>query len=173
MPEKILIIGNCGSGKSTLARKIHQHSGLELIHLDQHYHRPGWTEPEVEVWREQVRELVQRPNWIMDGNYGGTFDLRFPEADMVILLEVPVIVSLWRVVKRVVRYHGKVRPDMPERCPERFSLSFLWYVAHYKFSRKPGILQRLKNLKSHQDVDRVRNKRQHDALLQRFANKVG
>jgi hypothetical protein len=34
--------------------------------------RPGWQEPPDDEWYAQVEELIARPCWIMDGNYGGS-----------------------------------------------------------------------------------------------------
>jgi adenylate kinase family enzyme len=46
--KKVLVIGCCGAGKSTFSRKLHHIINLELIHLDQYYHKPNWEEPEKE-----------------------------------------------------------------------------------------------------------------------------
>lgn len=77
-----MIIGCCGAGKSTLARKLHAVAGLELIHLDRQYWKSGWIETEPEEWGEKVAGLVAKPNWIIDGNYGGTMDIRIKRADL-------------------------------------------------------------------------------------------
>jgi adenylate kinase family enzyme len=47
-----------------------------VIHLDQHYWRSGWQEPEPQEWREQVEALIAQPRWIMDGNYGQSLPRR-------------------------------------------------------------------------------------------------
>ena len=123
--KKILVIGCCGAGKSTFSTKLQSALNLELIHLDQYYHKPNWEEPEKEQWEGIVNNLVQKPTWIMDGNYKGTFDIRFKEADTIIYLDYSTLKCLWRVIKRIVKYHGTVRPDMPKGCEERFDLEFL------------------------------------------------
>lgn len=169
--KKVLIIGNCGSGKSTLARLIHAETGLELIHLDQHHWQAGWVELAPEVWREQVKQLIRKDQWIMDGNFGGTFDLRFPVADTVIFLDLPVRICLWRVIKRVVRHHGRVRPDMPEGCPERFSWSFLHYVAVFRITRRASILQKLKGLRADQQAVHLKTRRSVKAFVASLGEK--
>ncbi|MEM0999672.1 MAG: hypothetical protein AAGN35_21620 [Bacteroidota bacterium] len=148
---RILIIGSPGSGKSTLATQLHAATQLPLIRLDQEYWQPGWVEPDRATWRARVAELAQRERWIMEGNYGGTFDLRIPRADLVVYLDLPTRVTLLRVIRRVWKHRGHSRPDMPEGCPEHFSLKFLFYVLHFRASRRAGILARLDKLRPDQE----------------------
>ncbi len=126
--ERVLIIGNCGAGKSTFARQLAAQTSLPLIHLDQAYWQAGWTEPDPEAWEETLRGIVARPRWIMDGNYSGSFPIRFPRADTIIWLQANRWTCLARVLWRSFTYLGRTRPDMAPACPERISPSFLHYV---------------------------------------------
>jgi len=145
--NRIAIIGCCGSGKSTLARNIHQKTRLPLIHLDQYFHLPNWQEPSREDWAHIVTGLADKDQWIMDGNYGGTMDIRLARADTMIFMNFPSIQCLSRVIKRTWKHHGQVRPDMPKGCPERFDLKFLHYVAMYNKTRRAGILEKMEKFK--------------------------
>jgi adenylate kinase family enzyme len=139
-----MIIGCSGSGKSTLSRALSARTGLPIIYLDQHYFGPGWKEPSQEVWIERVTKLAAQEAWIMDGNYSGTFDYRMPRTEAVIFLDFPTWRCLWRVLKRTTLYWGKNRPSSAPDCPERYDLHFLRYVLHYRKTRQPQILRRLK-----------------------------
>lgn len=141
--QRVLILGCSGSGKSTLTRQLAQRTGLPVIHLDQEYFGPNWKEPKQADWAETVANLAARDRWIMDGNFSGTFPLRMPRADTVIFLDQPTWRCLWRVLKRTVKYYGKVRPGSAPGCRERFDLHFLHYVAAYNLTRRPGILATL------------------------------
>ena len=132
MTRKILILGCSGAGKSTLARQIGRVTGLPVIHLDQHYWLPGWQEPDKETWLRKISALIAQPQWVMDGNYGGTLALRLAAADTAIFLDFPTRVCLGRVLLRVVRSLGRVREDMAPGCPERCDFSFLRYVYRYR-----------------------------------------
>ncbi len=138
-PAHILVIGSPGSGKSTLARSLAAATGLPLVHLDQQYWLPGWVEPAREHWRASVAALIAAPRWIIDGNYSGSLLPRIAAADMVVVLDAPTWLCLWRVVRRVVDLHGQVRPDMAPGCPERHNLPFLWYVARFRRTKHPKI----------------------------------
>jgi len=130
-----MIIGCCGAGKSTLARRLHKVTNLPLYHLDQYYWKENWAETPKEEWEPIVKELASKEEWIIDGNYGGTFQPRMDRADTIIFLKYSTIRCLARVTKRVWKYHGKVRPDMPPGCRERFDLEFFHYVATYNLVR--------------------------------------
>lgn len=141
--KRALIIGCSGSGKSTLSRALAERTGLPLIHLDQEYFGPDWKEPSTKDWRERIAQLVTRDEWIMDGNFSGTFDLRMPHVDTIIFVDMPTWLCVWRVLKRTVRYHGTVRPGSAPGCKERFDAHFLGYVMGYNKTRRPGILRNL------------------------------
>jgi adenylate kinase family enzyme len=117
--KKILIIGSGGAGKSTLACELGTILGLEVIHLDAWYWNPGWVETPKAEWQNIIQDLTLRESWIMDGNYGGTLDVRLSVADTVIFLDFPRLLCLSRVIKRRFIYAGQSRPDMASDCPER------------------------------------------------------
>ena len=144
--ERILVIGSGGAGKSTVAAELAAVTGLPLIHLDAQYWRPGWQPTPADEWRRRVDELTSRPRWVMDGNYGGTLDLRLDRCDTVIFLDLPRVVCLWRVLKRQLRFLGRSRPDMTPGCPERLSWEFVSWIWTYPRSRRPGILEKLARL---------------------------
>lgn len=145
--ERVLILGSPGAGKSTFARRLAELSGLPVVHLDQHYWLPGWTEPDGDVWHDTVKELLTRPRWIIDGDYGGTLDMRLRDADTVFFLDLPRWLCITRVLKRISTSYGRTRPDLADGCPERFDWEFLKYVWNYPRKRRPGLVARLGTFK--------------------------
>jgi adenylate kinase family enzyme len=141
--RKILVIGAGGSGKSVLARRIAAQTGLPLIHLDALFWKPGWVETPREEWQRLVEELVGRDAWVMDGNYGGTLDLRFAACDAAVFLDFPPVVCIWRVLKRRAQFRNKSRPDAGKDCPERLNWEFLRWIWSYRRKRRPKILEKL------------------------------
>jgi adenylate kinase family enzyme len=141
--ERVLVIGSPGSGKSTLATAIARRTGLPLIHLDQHYWRPGWIEPDDKTWAAQMQALAAGERWIMDGNYGGTLDLRLPRADTVVWLDLPTLLCLWRIGRRALRHRGEVRPDMAEGCPEQLRPDFVLHVLRFRRNSRRRIVNHL------------------------------
>lgn len=85
--KKIMLIGSGGAGKSTLARQIGQMLAIEVIHLDTLMWRSNWEIIDKEEQIAIQHNIVQKDEWIIDGNYGGTMDIRLREADTVIFLD--------------------------------------------------------------------------------------
>ncbi|MDF1698782.1 MAG: hypothetical protein P1U56_23210, partial [Saprospiraceae bacterium] len=117
-------------------------------------------------------DLAAKMEWIIDGNYGGTLDIRTQRADTIIYLDIPTITCLGRVIKRVWAHHGKVRPDMPEGCKERFDLDFLHYVATYNLIRRKGLLKKLDELKSDKTIITIKNNSDIERVLSQFSNET-
>jgi adenylate kinase family enzyme len=143
--RRVLVVGCAGAGKSTFARRLAHATGLPVIHLDRHYWRPGWVEPDKEHWASRVGSLVAGPGWIIEGNYGGTLPARLARADTVIHLDMPRRLCLWRVLRRTTLQYGRTREDMTEDCPERFDLPFLRYVWDYRRRHRPILIGALRN----------------------------
>lgn len=141
--KKVIVIGSGGAGKSTFSRRLGEKLGLPVIHLDQLYWRPNWVEPPKEEWAETVRGILRNESWIIDGNYGGTRDMRLQACDTVIFLDLPRYVCLYRVLKRAIQYRGKTRPDMAAGCNERIDLEFSWWVWNYPNSTGRKLLAEL------------------------------
>ncbi len=127
--ERVAIVGSGGSGKSTLARALGARTGLPVVHLDEHYWRPGWVETPRDAWRARQAELCADDRWIIDGNYGGTIDLRLDPADTLVFLDLPRRVTVPRVLRRWARNRG--RPVQAPGCPERADAAFLRWVWDY------------------------------------------
>jgi len=139
--KKVLVIGSCGSGKSTLAKEISEKLNLPLIALDQYYWKPGWIRSEKEEWRNIVSGLIKKEEWVMDGNYQSTLDLRMPVSDLIVFLDVSRFVCLWRILKRRLL---KNRVDKIDGCPERIDFKFIkWVLWEYPYRRRRVVLKLL------------------------------
>src|SRR2546423_1075672 len=122
--QRVVILGSGGAGKSTLARRLGLATGLPVIHLDAEYWQPGWIEPERDQWDQRVSELAAGEQWIMDGNFSRTLDVRLRACDTIIFLDVPRLLCLQRVIRRWWRNRGQVRDDMAPECPEKIDWEF-------------------------------------------------
>ena len=155
--QKILLIGSGGSGKSTLARELGTRLDIDVHHLDVLLWKANWTPATREEQIAIQSELMEHESWILDGNYGGTLDLRLRAADTVIFLDLPKIVCTYRVLKRMLSYRGQTRPDMGIGCEERFDPKFLKWVWDYPKSQRPAVIKRLNALPAEQKIITLRS----------------
>lgn len=167
--KRILVIGCCGSGKSTLSKKLQTLLPLEIIHLDQFYWKENWVETKIEDWNKIVFNLAKKPSWIMDGNYASSFDIRFPFADTIIYLDYSTFSCLCRVIKRIFKYYGRVRPDIPKGCKERFDLGFLNYVLSFNSKNRAKIYARLEKAKNTKNVIVLKNDKEISSFLSQLS----
>jgi adenylate kinase family enzyme len=98
---------------------------------------------------------------VVDGNYGGTMEIRLAAADTIVFMDLSRAACVWGALKR--RIQQKSGPDKDPRNRERLTLDYLRWIWGYRSSRRPAILRRLKEfsdektvviLCSRQDVDR-------------------
>ncbi len=118
-------------GQNTLARELAPLMGLPLVHMDQLGWLAGWVETGKTELNARLADAVAQDAWLIEGNYGGTLAPRLERADTVIYLDLPIRLCLWRLIRRIFTHRGQSRPDMPEGCPERFDITFFWYVINW------------------------------------------
>lgn len=154
--KRVLIIGSSGSGKSTLARQLGARLELPVIHLDRHYWHPGWVGTPGEEWRRTVAHLIQRDEWIMDGNYRSTLEMRLEAADSVVFLDLPPWICALRTIKRRIQYHNRPRPDIADGCKEPLLdpqlIQFIRHVLSYPDRAKPFVMKQLMDIANDKHV---------------------
>lgn len=160
-----MVIGCGGSGKSTFSKELHTKLGLPLVHLDREFFSPGWVEPDRADWEHTMRKLVAADRWILDGNYGGTMNIRFGRADTVFFLAYSRWHCVYYILKRWWNNRGQSRSDMAEGCEEKMEWKFLWYVFRYNDTRRPGILKKLAALPKEKQVYVFRKRQEQNAFL--------
>ena len=136
--KKIIVIGCPGSGKSTVSRVLHNKTGIPLYHLDMMYWNADKTTVEKIVFLERLSTVLEKDEWIIDGNYGSTMELRMAACDTVIFLDYPLDVCLDGIRAR----RGKPRSDMPWIETEE-DAEFIEFIKKYNEQQKPKVLELL------------------------------
>jgi adenylate kinase family enzyme len=172
--EKVIIIGCGGAGKSTLARKLGELLDIEVYHLDALYWKPGWVMTAKDKWETLIKQVIEKESWIMDGNYGGTMEIRAQAADTIIFLDYSTPRCLYGIFKRRIMYHGRTRPDMNEGCPERLDWDFTKWVMQYKRKKAPGIIAKLEDYKLQgKAIYHLKNPREAEKFIEEQSIKGG
>lgn len=155
--HRITITGSSGAGKTTLAIKIAKHFKIPIIHLDKYFWKPGWNTPDMNEWHDKVEQLVQEESWVMEGNYGSTFDVRFPRATEIIHMDFSRYLCLYRVLKRRIQSGKKLRPDLAPGCEERFELNFYKYIWDYPSVYGPRVYRDIDYLDAREKFTILKN----------------
>ncbi len=137
--DRIVVIGSPGSGKSTFARELAARTGASAVHLDQLYWQPGWKPPaDLDAFRSAVNAVLAKDRWILDGEFFTSLSPeRFARAEVMVLLDLPTTLSLFRAIKRWWTYRAETRPDLAPGCPEKFDLDFYRYIVTYRTKQLP------------------------------------
>ena len=141
--KRILIIGSSGAGKSTLACELGALLHISVTHLDRIFWQPGWHAISRDELNGAISPILAQPQWIMDGNYTSTLEMRLAHADTLIWLDMPRWRCLWRVIVRRIQYHGRTRPDLTAGCSEQLSGDLLKFIWRYPHTRRPELLRRI------------------------------
>lgn len=157
--KKVIIIGCPGSGKSTFARALHKKTRIPLFYLDMMYWNSDKTTVSKEVFRERLRKVLSEDEWIIDGNYGSTMDMRMAECDTVFFLDYCTDICISGIKDRM----GKTRPDMPWIETEE-DAEFLEFIRNYNTESRPKVLELL-NKYSEKNIIVFNNRDDADAYL--------
>ena len=157
--KKVIVIGCPGSGKSTVSRALHNKTGIPLYHLDMMYWNADKTTVEKSVFLERLSDVLEKDEWIIDGNYSSTMELRMVACDTVIFLDYPLDVCLDGIRER----RGKPRSDMPWIETEEDS-EFIEFIKNYNEQQKPKVLELLKKY-SDKNIIILESREQADAFL--------
>ncbi len=137
--KKVIVIGCPGSGKSTLSKELHRKTGLPPYHLDMMYWNADRTSVDKNIFLEHLSAVLEEDEWIIDGNYQSTMELRMQKCDTVIFLDYPLDICLEGILER----RRKPRSDMPWVEPEQYDMEFIESTKNYNLQNRPQVMKLL------------------------------
>lgn len=162
--NRIIVIGCPGSGKSTFSKALHKITNIPLYHLDMMYLNSDRTTVEQSVFLKLLSNTMKKSQWIIDGNYQSTLELRLQVCDTVIFLDYPVDVCLNGIAER----KGKARTDIPWVEPEnQEDNTFIDFVKSYNSQSRPKVIWLL-NKYSNKDIYIFKQRKDADEFLNKL-----
>lgn len=164
--QKILILGSCGAGKSTFAKKLSKILKIKLIHLDQHYWKSNQKRTEKNEWEEKIISLTKENQWIMDGNYRNTLDIRIPRADTIIWLDFPAFICFYHVLKRKFKNN---RVDKIKFCEEKVDFDLIkWILWTFPRTTRKEIENKLKKVSNQKNIYILKSNKDMKSFLSKI-----
>ncbi len=99
---RINVIGTSGSGKTTFGRELAQVLHIPFIELDAVFWGTDWSEPDDNELFPKLSTALSGDNWVLDGNYSRTIDIKWERVDSVIWLDFKFLRTIYQAVKRAV-----------------------------------------------------------------------
>ena len=158
---KVIVIGCPGAGKSFFSHKLSDIWNLPLYHLDMLYHNSDGTHISKEELEEKLKEIFKNEDWIIDGNYQRTLEMRMKECDKIILLDYPIEVCLAGAESRI----GTKRNDLPwveDKLDEEFKNSIL----NFSKEKLPQIYLLLEKYKKDKDIIIFKSREEAEKYLE-------
>ena len=142
MRKKIIVIGSPGGGKSYVSIKMSKIIEVPVYHMDKIY----WHEDKTHISREELMEkiniIMNKEEWIIDGNYISTIEQRINYAETIVYLDF----TTEQCVEGVKSRMGVKREDMPW-VEETLDEEFLNFVIKFRDETKPRIEKLLEKYK--------------------------
>lgn len=145
--KRIMIIGPGNAGKSTLAIKLGKSLNLPVYHLDKIFWLPNWVTIDREKFIEEQSKITLMDQWIIEGDFKKTYEIRAKRADTIIYLNLPRRVIIPRFFKRVYKYRKQIRPDMTEGNKEKINLDYIKWQYSYDRNSPMDLVKKYKNSK--------------------------
>ena len=130
---RINVVGTSGSGKSTFSKRIAKKLNIPYIELDSLFWKANWIESTDEEFFPKVKESIAGESWILDGNYSRTKDIKWERVQMVVFLDLPFHIVLYRIISRSL-IRGYKRQELWSGNKESLwwtlftRESMIWYV---------------------------------------------
>lgn len=151
--KKIIVIGCPGAGKSTFSQNLSNILKIPVYHLDLLWHKEDKTTISREDFDVILGEILSKTNYIVDGNYQRTLEMRLKASDTVFFLDYATDICLSGANERV----GKERTDLPW-IEEEVSEDFKQKILAFSSDNLPKIYDLLSKYRDEKNIIVFKNR---------------
>ncbi|MCL6352222.1 shikimate kinase [Pectobacterium polaris] len=177
---RVNIIGTSGSGKSTLARRLSEKLAIPYIEMDALFWLKDWQERTDADFFQRLESALEPGNWVLDGNYNRTRDIKWRNVDVVIWVDYSFSRTLFQAVRRAfLRAWRKEELWSGTGNKESFLRSFLsrnsiilWTIKTYSRNRKRYLADLADPRYRHIRFITLRSPRECETFLQHFLKEI-
>lgn len=145
--KRIIILGCPGSGKTTFANKLHELTGIPLIHLDSIWWKADRTHISRDEFDKRLAMAISGPEWLTEGDYSRTYEVRIRACDVIVFLDFEEEECMKGITERI----GKERDDMPW-TEQSLDPELVQLVEDYHTKNRPVLLQLFEKYKDKQKL---------------------
>ena len=139
---RINVVGTSGCGKSTVGKRLAERLSVPYIQLDELFWKPNWAESTDEELYPKLEKSLSADEWVLDGNYNRTTSIKWKRVQMVVYLDLPFHIVLYRIIRRSLLrgirneelWHGN-KETLWKHLFTRDSM-ILWTIKRFSMNRK-------------------------------------
>jgi adenylate kinase family enzyme len=102
VPDRILVYGVTGSGKTVFAERVSARMGIPWHAVDDLTWEPGWVPVPDNEQRRRIEAICAGERWVLDTAYARWLDVPLARVDLIIALDFPRWLSLFRLTRRTI-----------------------------------------------------------------------
>lgn len=164
--KRILVIGCPGAGKTYFSKKLSKILNLPLVHMDNLYWNKDKTSVDLDTLKARLQPYLEKEEWIIDGNYHKTLEMRLPYASDVFVLDLPRKECIQGILDRI----DQPRDDIPWVESEDDATELIAWTADYGFRTKDEEIALL-NKNKHIKVHVINSRKEMNEYLEKLAEK--
>ena len=100
--DRILVYGVTGSGKTSIAERISTATTIPWYSVDDLTWEPGWKPVAEDEQRRRIAAICAGERWVLDTAYGVWLDVPLARVQVIVALDFPRWLSLFRLIRRSV-----------------------------------------------------------------------
>ena len=158
--KRVIIIGPGGAGKSYFSKQLAGITNLPLYHLDNIFWKEDRTHISRDEFDKKLLEILEKEEWIIDGDYSRTYEIRMKYADTIYFLDFPLEVALAGVESRI----GKPRDDIPWK-EEIFDPEFKQWIMNWYKNTLPVLRKLLEQYKEIKNIIVFKTREEIDSFI--------